>query len=411
MPLTSFSASNYRGLDATLTGLGRLNFVYGLNESGKTSLLRAIDLYIRLLSRTVWEVWDGFEYDLDSFNALFSQSEAAFRDGERFSLSGSVVGRGDVRFDCSLVERRVKVETGVPEDVAEAFGQLRAYHRTLQEVQSRPSSVEELRDAQALYSQGRGRAETAWEPFRRTGPSRLIPPVPLPLDRGLRRAVVESWQSLDLTHRRNIRGALGKIGDLLGWDAPLEPAGQEDLALIREPRPVMLDDLGSGAQSLVGLVGMAFANGPANYLLFSEPEAHANPVVHPKVVALLSAISDSSAGMQLFVETHSARLAPADARIYLVEKQAQHSVARSLTHVDLQAFENRVADPKRLPMTSMLAHDFTIELSTVVREHLGLRPGDFVYFVERDGVWTILTSEQADAEMGPVDIHRDEDGE
>ena len=85
--LKTFSVSNYRGFHKLeLTGLGRINLLVGLNNSGKTSFLRAIN---RMDEFVPGMRVDGFHWDvadLDPETAGTMQTTAG-------SASTAIVGR------------------------------------------------------------------------------------------------------------------------------------------------------------------------------------------------------------------------------------------------------------------------------------------------------------------------------
>lgn len=409
MRLTAFSVTGYANLRVELAGLGPLNFIYGVNASGKTTLLKAIDLFVKLLRRSVFEVATTVEYAVEVFTANFGPPPALV--GKEARLEGEISGVGNIVIRIIRTPNVVVVVVEAPERFEVVFGGFRralagaeaargtAEHAALAGRRALEQAQPNLDQAERVYAAVLAGTQEMWEPIRTNMTSLMVPPVALPVSSALRGRVVAAWQSKDIAERRRTRAALEQIGTILGWTAPIEPLTSDDVGLIREPAPVPLDDLGSGAQSLVGLLGQVSIE-PARILLFSEPECHMNPVTHPDVVSFLEHLA--AAGTQVFVETHSARFAPPSASIHLLQRDGDVSIARPITRADLSQFDNRVA-VERPPLPSMLAHDYTVQIPGIVRERLGLKPGDFVYFSESAGSFRIVTREQADLDLGPVE--------
>jgi energy-coupling factor transporter ATP-binding protein EcfA2 len=179
-----------------------------------------------------------------------------------------------------------------------------------------------------------------------------------------------------------------------------QPETREDVAWETESVLLPLDHLGSGAQAVFGMLA-SLALTRASVVLFDEPEQHLNVLQQEAVLDALTSTLDSLGVGQLFLATHSIKFAKPELDLRRIHRKEGGASAEKVAPPMLSAFEARGPAAPRTESPSMVAHDGSVELPGFVREALGIKPGEFVYFVRDPKAGFRLMSEAAvDAALG-----------
>jgi hypothetical protein len=380
------------GAPLDLDGLGRVVVLYGLNNAGKTNLLRAVELLGRLAEQELVRFLDDTPQALDPFLVRMGQDAWMFAQGQppvvrieaELGPSGDAVGF-EIRRDGDRVYSRLTRWTeGGDDAAAEAFAARREFLDGVEHTFS-PEDEERIR---------MDKAAVRWNAFGASlGAARTDGWLPVSPER--RAAFVQLGRSPEVARRGRMRRASETFGKIVHGLAPggrLEdvqlpgltyPGTRDDLAWVTDDVLLPLDQLGSGAQAIFGLLAsLALAEAPI--VLVDEPEQHLNVAQQAAVLGALTASLEGLGLGQLFLATHSVKFARTDLDLRRLDRDEQGAHARRVTPPELGAYEVRGPAAPREKEVSMLADDGSIEVPDYVREALGLRAGEFVYFV-RDG--------------------------
>lgn len=404
----------YRSFEAPieLDGLGRVVVLYGLNNAGKTNLLRAVELLGHLVDQELVRALDDTPQALDPFLSRMGQDAWMFAQGRppivrieaELAPSGDVVGfeirrEGDV-IRCQLTRW---VEGGA-DAAAEAVAARRALLHALEDDFGAPDRPDE--------EQAQMNAVTArWAAFG----ARLVVARTdgwLPVSPEKRAAFVQLGRSPEVARRARMRHATETFGKIVHGLPPggrledvqlpgLTYAGtRDDLAWVTGEALFPLDHLGSGAQAIFGLLAsLVLAQAPI--VLVDEPEQHLNVAQQEAVLGALTTSLEGLGLGQLFLATHSIKFARSDLDLRRIDRDEQGARAKRVTLPDLGAYEARGPAAPRQEEVSMLADDGSIEIPRDVRDALGLRPGEFVYFVpDAKGGFRIVSTAAMEAALG-----------
>jgi hypothetical protein len=393
-----FHVEGYRSFGAPLRldGLGRIVVVYGLNNAGKTNLLRAIELFGRVLDQPLIRLLDDTPENQEMFFRRTRQEPRMFAQErpEIVRLEAEIVpGDHCIGFEIARTGDRVRTRLSKWTSAAEDHG--------TPATSARRRHVESLRgdepdmDAQAELS----RLEAIWEDLRRALRTAWSGSW-LPVSDAVRAAFVQLGRVPDLARRARYQRAretfarvtLGlPAGSLQDLSVPLppdtkdldRPGTRDDVAWVSGDSLLPLDDLGSGAQAIFGLLAsLALADAPV--VLIDEPEQHQNVLQQDAILGALQAAVESAGLGQIFIATHSVKFAKADLDLWELQRGRAGATATRVTPPSLRPYEVRGVEGPRAEETSLVAHDGSVELPAYVREALHIDPGQFVYFV-KDG--------------------------
>jgi len=401
------------GAPLTLEDLDRIVVVYGLNNAGKTNLLRAIAFLAKLIDQPLARVLDDTPEPQELFFKRTGQDKWMFAQGrpDRIQIECHLAP-ADHRFIFVIERKGERVQTRL-QWLADGVD------RAAQAAVARDTFLSSMTAGapDTLADQTWKAAEETWDEMRRL--VRVAWSASwLPIPDETRAAFVQLGRAPDRRRRARAQRAKatfakvvaglppgGALEDLTE-PLPVEPGGRdqprirEDVAWASPDYLLPLDHLGSGAQAIFGMVAsMALAE--ATTLLVDEPEQHLNVLQQEAIVLMLRAALEDGGFGQVFIATHSVKFAKSDLCLWQLEREAGATRAKRVTPSVLRGYEMRSDDGPRAEVTSMMAHDGSVELPGFVREALHVEPGQFVYFVPGDdGGFRILSEAEMDKALG-----------
>lgn len=372
--------------------------LYGLNNAGKSNLLRTIELIGRLVDTPLTRLLDDAEENEATFY------KRARQDRMMFALDqASPRVRIEAWFEPDEVYLRFDIEklpTGIRSQLSawssagrDWLSQARdALTQLRQQTEITPQVHQQLEECKAQWATF-GRSFGVAQAFNA-----------LPVTDEVRQALARMGRAADLTTRAraaHVRETFNKIV------SGLPPGSLEELETSERPQDfgwlskelggiVPLDALGSGAQTIFGLLAsIALENSPV--ILIDEPELHLNAVQQESMLEALSAVSQ----VQIFIATHSVKFARSQLDLRFLERKNGVTRASQRAPPDLREFEIRSAGGPRQEDVSMIAHDGSVELPKHVVQALGATPGQYVYFVKSgEGGFRLVPQQEMDGMLG-----------
>jgi hypothetical protein len=384
------------GAPIVLDDLGRIVVLYGLNNAGKTNLLRAIELVARLIDQPLLRLLDDTPENQEMFFKRTGQEPWMFAQGrpELIRLEvGIAPGDQQVGFEIERTGTRIRTRlakwTSNGEDHGTpALAARRRHVESLRGDEPDANAEEELLRLELRWGEVHGAMRTAWSGSW------------LPISDKARAAFVQLGRVPDLARRaraQRARDTFAEVtiglpeGSLQDLSVPLSVEDmdpqrsrvREDVAWVSPGSLLPLDHLGSGAQAIFGLLAsLALADAPV--ILIDEPEQHLNVLQQDGILRALRASLEGTGIGQIFIATHSVKFAKADLDLWQLQRGSEGAEAVRVTPPLLRPYEVRGVEGPRAEDTSLVAHDGSVELPEYVREGLHIEPGQFVYFV-KDG--------------------------
>jgi predicted ATPase len=324
MRLRSFTVQGFANFvhPVTLGPLDEVNVIYGPNNAGKSNLLRALELYFRLLGagEAVTKSQQQMLDDVDPafvqlVNASISRSEPQpLVFTAQWSIAESTLERYGLfpELPCSSITT-----------VLQLTPTSRALELRVQKWQMGDKNVAEMDRAKELtkigFAQQIRRLLSDACPFQFEKP--VLPCARLaqsyePFPQPLRDALFDARQSRQPAQRRRwaiFARAAGELSAELGeggWDTVFDRAsGQADVIWVHGDTSLTLEDMGAGVQRLAGLLGeLALAR--ENYACLEEPEWRLSPALQTRFARQARQIIRTGVGpRQLFITTHSPMMA------------------------------------------------------------------------------------------------------
>ena len=384
------------GAPILLDNLGRIVVLYGLNNAGKTNLLRAIELVARLIDQPLRRLLDDTPENQEMFFKRTGQEPWMFAQGRPEIVRLEVgIAPGDHRvgFEIARIGSRIRTRLALWTSDGEDYGtpalSLRRRHiESLREDAPDADIEDDLTRFEARWDALRHAVRTAWSGSW------------LPISDKVRAAFVQLGRVPDLARRargQRARDTFAEVtiglpeGSLQDLSVPLPSEDmdplrsrvREDVAWVSPGSLLPLDHLGSGAQAIFGLLAsLALADAPI--ILIDEPEQHLNVLQQDGILRALRASLEGTGLGQIFIATHSVKFAKADLGLWQLQRGSEGAEAVRVTPPMLRPYEVRGVEGPRAEDTSLVAHDGSVELPEYVREGLHIEPGQFVYFV-KDG--------------------------
>jgi hypothetical protein len=324
MRLRSFTVHGFANFlePVTIGPLEEANVVYGPNNTGKSNLLRALELYFRLLgageavTRTQQQMLDSPDPALAQLLAVsFNRKKL---EPIRFTAEWSISDKTLEHYGLISELPCKSITTGL---------QLTQTGRTLelrvQKWQMGDKDValmDRTREATAVgFAQQIRRLLSDATPFQREHP---VPPFARlaqsfePFPQTLRDALFDARQSRDPAQRKRwavFAKVAGELSAELGegaWDTVFDRStGRADVLWTHGDESISLEEMGAGVQRLAGLLGeLCLAREP--YVCFEEPEWRLSPDLQMRLIRQARQIVRTGIGpRQLFITTHSPAIA------------------------------------------------------------------------------------------------------
>lgn len=384
-----------------LRDLQEIVVLYGINNAGKTNLLKAVDLVARLVGQQLPKLLDETAENATVLYERLQEDPWMFAQGAggRVELDATLQpGDQELGFEIVLEgttarARLVTWREGSDDWLAIAVKARKA----MQSAQQAPAASEDTASEETKAFED---CKSRWLRLRETirvSPARHA----IPITRDLRKTVAAFAKATDVSQRKRatrMRAMFG--GAALGLPpGALEEvdvaAADPDFGWVTDEGIVPLDLLGSGAQAVFGmLASITVVDAPI--LLIDEPESHLNVLQQDAVLNALLEARKEFGIQQLIMASHSVKFARPSLDIRILERSPQGVKVRSIKPPMLREFEARTPPPERPQDVSMLAFDNTVELPQFVRDDLGIAPGQYVYFVKRDGGYRVLSEAAMD---------------
>jgi len=423
MRIERFHIQGFKSIaDVEVDGLSDINVFYGLNDVGKSNIFQAIALWRWLLdmAKHVTKSPEG-QLPLQSLERpsmqLKQQLEERFGPS-LFQIGGNntirleadvVVDRSDLPDQSELLTftgqagREIASQLGIRldslnrmriEDEHEIKLHRKAIsHQATNRIYAGESQIDLSLEALSLILPAGFHIIQATRRFQveQKGKGNGIGPVS---DRNLKQALLYAYLSPDPQQKRRL-AAIKRIlaeppfglGEL---DVALDPAtDQIDIGFVRPEGRLPLENLGSGSQQLLMVLGQIFLN-DYPIIAIEEPEMNLSPQYQQQLlVALRKLMQDPDVKLnQLFISTHSPYFEFAENFFDVtLDEHGATQVARLPIEKRARYFpDTRIGEEEGARLNSLNQ----IKLYDGVIKDLGLRRGNLVLFVKNEaGRWEL----------------------
>lgn len=413
MRLSKFRIQGFRSIDdVSVDGLSDINIFFGLNDVGKSNTFEAIELWHKLLlmSASVNESMSIKEFERNFGANLFQL-------GGRKNIEINV----DLLLDLSDLERE-----GIDQRAANALEQrvtelgqesLRFTSRVTVGIQGGNVST---------------RIQSKWEGYGnfnlhpRDTASVVAPIHIISAERrfqveqrnyerffgsighgNLKKALFYAYLSSDIQQKQRfaaIKDVLAEPPFSLGeLDVALDQHSDEiDIGFIRSQGRLPLENLGSGSQQLLLVLGQVFLNDYA-IIALEEPEMNLSPQRQQELmIALRKLMADPAVTLnQLFISTHSPYFEFSENFYDVTLDESGHTQIKRTTAQDWSVhFALAPLGPETGARLNSLNQ---VRLYDRLIQDLDLRRGDMVVFVRNDaGRWELRKAEEVAKELRPI---------
>lgn len=399
MRIERFQIQGFKSIaDLTVEGLSDINVFFGLNNVGKSNIFQALELWYWLLTQGSPKVQSG--KSPRKYEISLQQLEQRF--------GGLLVQLGNQ----SPVRLVVALKEDQPQTAVQFVTQI-----TLQFVEDTAHYEIELRNASPIMASEA--AVDLFERWRSQSPNfhvvhaarRLPTEYRSKKDQSERitndnfkQALFYAYLSSDLEQKKRlnaIKRILAESPFELGeLDIALDPATDRiDIGLIRPNGRLPIENLGSGAQQLLLVLGQIFLN---DYPLIAieEPEMNLAPQYQEYLMTALRKLMQDPAVklQQLFISTHSPYFEFTE-NFYDVTFDSAHGtqVKRATSETHSQHF---AIEPLGLDTGARLNSLNQVQLYEGMIRDLGLRRGDLLIFARnREGRWEIRPARELAQEL------------
>ena len=405
MKIERFRVQNYKNLkDVTVAGLSDINVFFGQNSVGKSNTFEALALALWLLNAREKSSGKGvFISNLKNMcQELAIAAPVMPLDGngpisfqvtirwEGRDVSGQAAGRGSAADTKSNIppETRlichIRIEQQPKDEIASSFD----YSWENEKGHSVHFSGEDLLPFVPLLH--------TIHAYRRLGNERREPGngSKAVSHRNLKQALFYAYLSSNLQQKRRleaIRKILAEPPFELGLlDVALSPETDEiDIGFVRPFGRLPIENLGSGSQQLLLVLGQVFLN-DSPIVALEEPEMNLSPQYQQHLLtALRQLMQDPAIALdQLFISTHSPYFEFAE-NFYDVtlDKHGHTQIVRATPQDHTRHFATVPLGPETGARLNSLNQ---IQLYQGVLDDLHLQRGDMVFFVKGEaGRWEI----------------------
>jgi hypothetical protein len=398
--------NGYRSFSAEidLRDLGDTVVLYGLNNTGKTNLLRALRFLARLIAQPISKLLDlAFENAKNFYDRLGEDRWMFAHNSKRIELETLIAPlEHSLRFEISiresginarLLEWQTKENSHTVDLLADAVSARDELLAAAEDREASQAAIDRFEAVKARWVELQQKVCVASSQHM------------VPISQELRDSLTLRSRSSDVSQRARASKVQAVFSSIVSGlppgklDSLLDDEGRNDFGWLTKAGIVPLNHLGSGAQALFGLL-VSLSEKDSLVLLIDEPETHLNVIQQDALLAELHDIQTEFGISQIFIASHSVRFARPQMDIRLLERPGDHIVVSQRLAADLKRFESRI-EGVRDATVSMLAYDNTVEIPTYVRETLGLVAGQYVYFVKGgDNKYSIISQATMDGMIG-----------
>jgi len=428
MYLRSFSVQGYRSFRERLTldRLGPAVVFFGTNNAGKSNLVKALELFHRLMKLDVARLLDTAPRNADAFYSELGQDPWMFHvpGDDIVELRGEVAPAEDadsVSIGFRIARSGESITTELIEWGSADAGMPLARARDARLAMIEAQDLADQQDAQDAVSS----AERLWAEANEKWASAIASHGPGmsihlaagdgPGGRELRNRFSRLSKSVDLKRRKRAAWAMERFAAVVpglpeGRIEPIESpsAGTDesadtgDFGWVSQDAVLPIDRLGSGAQSVFGVLA-ALALADTRVMALEEPEYSLNAGVQQLLAeVIVGSVGADAAIEQLFIATHSPAFARPDCDLRLLDRRPGGTVAvhaPATTIRELTGFSPVPGGGGVERTASLLDYDGSIRLPKFVLDELESSKGHFVYFVRAaSGGFRMVPS----AEMGEL---------
>ncbi len=413
MFIKCFEVQGFKSLaNIQLTDLDAINVFHGLNDVGKSNIMAAIALYLRLLPEAVRSLDEPEDTLALKSGSLWTHTETIFRQPK----GREIVWQADLRLsdnDQFLSPRLtltheaqgellLRLDWGDPPPPDEVKQQLVA------ELKSGFNRIEAQRRFSAQWLSG----ETP--PIGYDGDA-FHHPIVRPDN--LRQALLDAALGQDWARRQRFRTLVSLLNDhfgvgeleiALGDRRPLprtrsdEPTRYEQEILVwflrsNFPQPLRVEDVGSGVRQIILILAQMLLN-PARIIGIEEPEMNLNPEWQIRLMSVFRELVGPEPGQvdQIFITSHSPEFESAEHFYDVTYRNGE-------TRIERLPLDDRRKYFPILGMSEQNGEDLgpylnsrgQIKLPQRVIDDLNLAPREPVFFYQdEDGHWRLRTKDE-----------------
>lgn len=417
MRIERFHIQGFKSIaDIEVDELLDINVFYGLNDVGKSNIFQALALWRQLLAAS--STSSRFEIALEQFEVVFG--------APLFWLKGDNTIQLEVQFvldkpGLSEHSALTEAEKDIPSRL-DSSDQMRIVSKVEMELDPMmPQGVAQCQTMSHVYRQGRLDSlsqvtlpsilpsfhiiqATRHFQVERRGKGNDLGPIS---DHNLKQALFYAYLSPDPPQKRRlaaIKRILAEPPFSLGeLDVALDPATDRiDIGFIRPDGRLPLENLGSGSQQLLMILGQIFLNDHP-IIAIEEPEMNLSPQYQQHLlVALRKLMQDPDIKLsQLFISTHSPYFEFKENFFDVtLDEEGTTQVTRLPIKKRVRYFPDTRIGPEKGARLNSLNQ---IRLYDGVIKDLGLERGDLVLFTRNEaGRWEIRPESEVIQELDTV---------
>jgi len=441
MHLKRFSVKGYRSFSDTvqLDDIGHIVVIYGINNVGKTNLLRALALFsyvcrqdlFRLINRTKQNAKKFYEEIYSQLNENSWMFCLNGNDHQEIILSATFLYQ-ETELSLELLIKNhgdsISITLNEWSDTQNNFIEASMHacskYTNIQNIDIEGEEFEKLSKKEQetqkekidLAVEEWKSYENQWKDLQARLPVISITDtarVPIPCD--IRTQFSNLLKSLEPSKRAQAKRILTQFTEVAkGLPAgELEPIVgsiidekehrcEDDFGWITDNSVIPLDVLGTGAQTLFSMLA-TLALADTGIVAIEEPESHLNALLQESLSDLFRQEIAQNIGInQLFIATHSTSFARPEFDLRHIEKKANQTI---ITQIKAPEALKQYATPQpnsldSLPV-SLVGYDGSVRLPDFVLRGLNIKTGQFIYFVKsKDAQFKILNETKMSEALG-----------
>jgi ABC-type transport system involved in cytochrome c biogenesis ATPase subunit len=406
MRIEQFRIQGFKSIaDLTVEGLSDINVFFGMNDVGKSNIFQALELWRWLLTYGTNVVSKGtqpitYNIPLEELEAQFGSHIPRLGQRQDFSMQ---VALSHTSSNTVLIKQRQQLVVDVNLNLSANNASCSVEYKVVQKDAAikQQISLKQLDTAvpafQVIHAARRLQLE---QRSSNSQPESIS-------DKNLKQALFYAYLSSNLEQKRRlsaIRNVLAESPFNLGQlDIALDPKTDRiDIGFVRADGRLPIENLGSGAQQLILVLGQIFLN-DYPIIAVEEPEMNLSPQYQEHLMATLRKLMQDPAVklQQLFISTHSPYLEFTD-NFYDVTFDPDHGtqVKRATSEDYAGHFDITPTGPDTGARLNSLNQ---VKLYEGVIHDLNLQRGDLVIFVKNEvGGWELRSGSQLAKELQTV---------
>lgn len=400
MQIERFQIQGFKSIDdLTVTGLSDINVFFGLNNVGKSNIFQALELWRWLATTSVTAKRTGknpkkFEISMQMLTQRFGS--LLLRLGQQNQIRITVELR-DIHTNIYLVVN-VLLEFSV--DIAQCEIELRhegSHKASISYIELFERWLPQLPQFHVVHAGRRLQAE-----FREKKEQRDVIS-----DHNFKQALFYAYLSSDLEQKKRlnaIKRILAEPPFALGeLDIALDPATDRiDIGFVRPDSRLPIENLGSGTQQLMLVLGQIFLN-DYPIIAVEEPEMNLAPQYQEYLLTALRKLMQEPGVklQQLFIATHSPYFEFTE---NFYDVTFDPVAGTQVSHATSERYSQHFAVAPVGPETGARVNSLNqVQLYPGLIQDLGLQRGDMVLFVRNPaGRWEIRPAQEIAHELQTI---------